>query len=80
MIRVRYRCIVCGRKFPEGQGIVIKYNDLVLSFHSSRCASKFLKRLLEIVPYEDLGKYIREIYSEYEDLLKKKEELRAKRI
>ncbi len=80
MVRNRYKCIVCGRVFPEGQGIVIKYGNLVLSFHSSRCAAKFLKRLVENTPYEDIGKYVREVYEEFIEELKKKEELRAKKI
>lgn len=40
-------CIVCGRFFHEGQGIVIKMPGGVLEFHSSRCAQKFLRRLID---------------------------------
>ncbi|MCE4620346.1 MAG: hypothetical protein F7C33_04905 [Desulfurococcales archaeon] len=42
-----YECTVCGRKFPEGQGIIISRGGVVLYFHSSRCAAKFLKALIE---------------------------------
>jgi len=42
-----YECTVCGRKFPEGQGIVISRGGVVLYFHSNRCAAKFLKALIE---------------------------------
>lgn len=42
-----YACIVCGRKFPEGQGIVLSRGGVTLHFHSSRCAAKFLRRLIE---------------------------------
>ena len=46
-MKIKYKCIVCGRKFHQGQGIVIEYGKYRLAFHSSRCASKFLKLLLE---------------------------------
>ncbi len=42
-----YECVVCGRKFPVGQGIVLSKGGYTLHFHSSKCASKFLKLLLE---------------------------------
>jgi len=41
------RCLVCGRVFPEGQGIVIAREGLVLEFHSSRCAARFMRKLFE---------------------------------
>lgn len=41
------RCVICGRKIPEGQGIVLSRGSLILRFHSSKCASKFLRALLE---------------------------------
>lgn len=61
----KYVCLVCGRKFPEGQGIIIKYdNNLTLSFHSSRCAVKFLKLLIERAPKEELRGYVKRIHDE----------------
>jgi len=42
-----YECLVCGRRFPEGQGIVLYKAGTPLYFHSSRCAAKFLRLLLE---------------------------------
>ncbi len=47
MAKRYYECIVCGRKFPEGQGIVLVKAGVALHFHSSRCAARFLKVLLE---------------------------------
>ena len=47
MAKRLYECVVCGRKFPEGQGIVISKGSTILYFHSSRCAAKFLRALLE---------------------------------
>jgi large subunit ribosomal protein L24e len=43
----RFKCVVCGRLFPEGQGVFIGRGGLTLTFHSSRCAYKFLKLLFE---------------------------------
>ncbi len=67
MARRYYECIVCGKKFPEGQGIVIVKSGLTLYFHSNKCASKFLRRLLEHA--ED--SCIREALSETIDSFKK---------
>jgi len=47
------RCLVCGRPFPEGQGIVVKRGKIYLSFHSSRCAAKFLRML--VMDSEEIG-------------------------
>lgn len=43
----RLECLVCGRKISEGQGITLSRGTLALHFHSSRCASKFLRSLFE---------------------------------
>ena len=79
-MRIRHECIVCGRKFPEGQGIVINYGRYKLMFHSSRCASKFLRLLLERVPEETLGKYIDKIVEELEERLELLRKVKAKKI
>ncbi|RLG84123.1 MAG: hypothetical protein DRO40_02370 [Thermoprotei archaeon] len=79
-MKTKYTCIVCGRKFPHGQGIVIEYGTYKLTFHSSRCASRFLKLLLERVPEETLGKYIGKIIEEFEERLELLKKVKAKRI
>lgn len=76
----KYKCIACGRIFPKGQGIVIKYSKYTLAFHSSRCASKFLKLLLERVPEETLNRYIGKIIEELEERLELLRKARAKQI
>lgn len=74
-----HRCLVCGRRFPEGQGLVISRGGLRVEFHSSRCASKFLKRLLtEVEDSLCIEKTVKRIIKEYEELLKLKE--RAKEL
>ena len=76
----RHRCIICGRVFPEGQGIVIEYDGITLSFHSSRCASKFLRQLLERVPPDVLKGYIKRLVEENLEALKTLREKKAKKI
>lgn len=80
MKRNKYKCIVCGRVFPQGQGIVIKTGNIILEFHSSRCASKFLRKLFENASFEDIGKYIRDTYEEFVKKLELVEKKRVKKI
>jgi len=47
MAKRYYECTVCGRKFPEGQGIVLEKAGRYLYFHSNKCASKFFRYMLE---------------------------------
>ncbi|MEM0505913.1 MAG: hypothetical protein QXW58_01465 [Thermosphaera sp.] len=77
---VKHKCVVCGRPFPAGQGIILKYGDLTISFHSSRCASRFFKALIERVPPEELKPYVRKIVEEYEDFLSQREKARVKKL
>jgi len=43
------RCSVCGKVFPEGQGIVIRFGDEDLVFHKRTCAVKFLRELIPLL-------------------------------
>ncbi|MEZ0394639.1 MAG: hypothetical protein ABWK00_06325 [Desulfurococcaceae archaeon] len=76
----RLECVVCGRKFARGQGITITVGRVVLYFHSSRCAAKFLKGLVERLPKDEVEPYARRLAEEYGEAIRKKRELRAKRI
>lgn len=76
----RHKCIVCGRVFPEGQGIILKLENEILEFHSSRCFSKFAKALLERLPFEEIKGYVKKVYEEYEELLAEKRKLKTKKI
>lgn len=80
MIKERYTCIVCGRKFPKGQGIVIEYGNNTLTFHSSKCASKFFKMLLERVPPDMLGKYVDRLAVELKEKIEVERKIKAKKI
>jgi ribosomal protein L24E len=76
----RHKCIVCGRPFPEGQGIVLRISGEVLEFHSSKCFSKFARDLLTRLPEEEVKGYIKKLREEYIELLEQKQKLRSKRI
>ncbi len=43
------RCSVCGKVFPEGQGIVMKFRDRDLFFHKRTCAVRFLRELIPLL-------------------------------
>ncbi|MCY0868752.1 MAG: hypothetical protein OWQ48_05960 [Desulfurococcus sp.] len=76
----RHKCSVCGRVFPEGQGIVLRKGSVVLEFHSSRCASKFFKTLLERMPASELEPYLKKLVEEYSELNEQKAKAKAKKI
>lgn len=50
----RRTCIMCGRPFPEGQGVVLSRGGLILEFHSGRCAYKFFKLMFDRLDYQCL--------------------------
>ena len=68
----RYKCIVCGRVFPEGQGIVIERAGITLPFHSKACAVKFFKLMVEVMDESEFKKVARSLMKEFEEALKKK--------
>lgn len=80
MAKRLYECVVCGRKFPEGQGIVIAKGGLVLHFHSSRCAAKFLKRLIENADDQCILKAARETLNEFREAIEAKRKASRKVI
>lgn len=69
----RYRCIVCGRYFPEGQGIVIRRAGIELAFHSKTCLAKFFKLFIERVNESEFKRVSRELIKEFEELMKTKQ-------
>lgn len=75
-----YRCVVCGRPFPGGQGIEVRKSGLALRFHSSRCASRFFRLLMERVEGECVARALREVLGEYESRIKASEEASKKVI
>ncbi|MCE4607040.1 MAG: hypothetical protein F7B59_06920 [Desulfurococcales archaeon] len=68
MARDYYECVVCGRKFPVGQGVILSKSGFTLYFHSNKCASKFLKLLLERLDEDCARNAIREVLDELDKL------------
>lgn len=77
----KFTCIVCGRTFPKGQGVIIEIGKTTLYFHSTKCATKFFKLLIERIEDKDvLEKTAKELINEFEEIRKRKEELHKKKI
>lgn len=75
-----YECTVCGRKFPAGQGIIVTKAGITLHFHSSKCAAKFLRLLIERLDEGETRKILRELVDELKENLEKKKETEVKVI
>jgi len=76
----KYVCIVCGRKFPKGQGIVLVIDGKVYPFHSKACALKFLRRFLEEVDKSLVINIFDKLSKEFEEERIRKLKLKAKKI
>ncbi len=78
--RRMYECVVCGRKFPHGQGIIMHKSGITLYFHSKACAAKFFKLLIERVDESCTKGALREILEELSEALRKRKESARKVI
>jgi len=76
----KYVCIVCGRKFPKGQGIILTVKGSVYPFHSKTCAVKFFKRLIEEIDPDTLLYAFEKVKEEFKEELKAKAERNVKKI
>lgn len=76
----RFKCIMCGRLFPEGQGVLISRGGLTLTFHSGRCAYRFLKLLFERADERCVLDAARSLASELEKVLELRKAKVQKRI
>ena len=77
---VKFECIVCGKKFPQGQGVIISIGTRNYYFHSKRCALKFIRRALEEFDKDQLIQVFEKITKEFREERKSREELRKKVI
>lgn len=80
MARRMYECIVCGRKFPEGQGIILSKAGRVLYFHSKDCAMRFFRLFLELLEDSCAAPAIDEAVKEFREALKARREKTKKVI
>ncbi|MEM1618537.1 MAG: hypothetical protein QW721_01340 [Desulfurococcaceae archaeon] len=73
-------CLVCGRVFPEGQGVVIRFNNEILEFHSNKCFAKFARALLERLPSNEVKGYIKRLKDEFEETINQRSKLKIKKL
>jgi hypothetical protein len=69
-----YECVVCGRRFPHGQGIIMHKSGITLYFHSKACAAKFFKLFIERLDDSCTKGVLREILEELNEALKERRE------
>ncbi len=73
----RYTCVVCGKVFPEGQGIVIEREGIVLAFHSKTCLTRFFKLFVERVDAKEFKRVARELIKELEEARKARQKAKV---
>ena len=76
----KYECIVCGRKFPKGQGVIIVVKGSEYAFHSKGCAIKFFKRLVEELDPNTLYEAFERVRKSFEEELRARAERNVKKI
>ncbi|MCD6324162.1 MAG: hypothetical protein J7L55_03545 [Desulfurococcales archaeon] len=79
-VKVRYECVVCGRKFPKGQGVTLVVGGKEFHFHSKSCAIKFIKRVIEEIDQGELLRAFERVEKEFREELELRAEKTAKKI
>ncbi|AWR95029.1 hypothetical protein [Acidianus brierleyi] len=74
----KHVCLVCGKSFTEGQGIILTIADRKLEFHSKSCAYKFLKEVIMNSEKDCISSPLKDVYKKYSDLLDKREKIEKK--
>jgi len=77
---VKYECIVCGKKFPKGQGVLLNLYNVELAFHSKSCALKFFKTLFSKIEYGLIGNYVEATINEFREKIADDRKRKAKNI
>jgi len=80
LIKNKYQCIVCGRVFPEGQGVILRVDDDIIPLHSSKCAMKFLRNVIERLEPSIVRGVIKDVKREFHELLEKRLKESSKKI
>lgn len=80
MPKVKNKCNVCGKVFPEGQGIVLMVEGEVVALHSSRCAVKFLKAVIDELEPTVSKEVIGRVKKNFEEILSKRMLSKSKKI
>ncbi len=76
----KHVCIVCGKAFPEGQGIVLTLGDYTLTFHSKACALKFFNALLHKISFDLIRSAVEDTVEEFKSRLREEFKRKAKKI
>ena len=76
----KLKCVVCGRVFYEGQGVILNIAGKDIVLHSKSCALKFVKSLLEKIESSHLAPAVKETLKEFEEALKRHVEATKKKI
>jgi YHS domain-containing protein len=79
-MKAKLECIVCGRKFPEGQGIKLTMKGEDYYFHSKACAYMFLKEAVYNVDVDEISGIFKELRKKYEEINEKKRQAAKKVI
>ncbi len=80
MSKIKNRCNVCGKVFPEGQGITLRVDDEVITLHSKRCAVKFLKAFVDDLDPAVSKESVRRVKKNFEEILSKRSSITSKKI
>ncbi|QIW24207.1 hypothetical protein EWF20_08655 [Sulfolobus sp. S-194] len=76
----KYVCAVCGRMFPQGQGVKITIKGTDYYFHSKACAYKFLREVVLSADPDCIFGVAKDVKRKYDDILEKKREASKKVI
>lgn len=79
-MKKKLECIVCGRIFYQGQGIVLSVGKYTLTFHSKNCAMKFFKTLLPRLTGEEVKNTIKEVLNEFSLKLSERRKRLSKKL
>lgn len=72
--------MVCGRRFYEGQGIILSISSKRLYFHSKSCAYKFLKNIIENISSDCIGDSIDIVIKNFREKIESKSKETQKKI
>lgn len=79
-MKKKLECIVCGRVFYQGQGIVLDVGGYTLTFHSKSCAIKFFKTLLSRLTREEIENAVKEMLNEFSLKLSEQRKRSSKKL
>jgi len=72
--------MVCGRKFPLGQGVIINMCGFTLKFHNKSCAMKFFRVFASRLTGDEAKKVTKEVIDEFLSRLNEQRKLKSKKL